>query len=233
VERGLAQGARPGTAGVAAHALTPVAEGGEVTTRSRPSMVTPRHPTRTLGRSAIQALSLWLTTFSDIVIGTEPKAVGPGAPWNGGGPPNRDPPSCLRRPEAAPLPTGRYGGGLPEREAGPAPLRDCLGAEPGRSRERLDEGGEAQSPYVGKRTGKGESATRSRTTRTTEWGAPLNLPRPPLRGPVERALLSIILGQQRRILELERSGGILLGTARHHPPLTSELPNGQQTLAPG
>ncbi len=57
--------------------------------------------------------------------------------------------------------------------AGPAPLRDCPGAVPGRSRGRLDEGGEAQCPYVGKRTGKGESATRSRTARTTEWGAPI------------------------------------------------------------
>ena len=93
--------------------------------------------------------------------------------------------SGVQRPPRSP--TGRYGGGI--RGAGPAPLRDWRAAVPGRSRERLDEGGEAEkSPLVGKRTRRGESAPRAGRPAPPSGGHRFGKgPRPPQRGPVERS----------------------------------------------
>ena len=50
---------------------------------------------------------------------------------------------------------------------------------------------------------------------------------------VEKALLSIILGQQLRILELERRVGVPPDPTRHEPATAAELPKGQRTLGEG
>lgn len=47
---------------------------------------------------------------------------------------------------------------------------------------------------------------------------------------VERVLLSIILGQQRRIMELERRVGVPPDPTRYEAPPCAELPPGQATL---
>jgi hypothetical protein len=47
---------------------------------------------------------------------------------------------------------------------------------------------------------------------------------------VERVLVSIILGQQRRIIELERRVGVPQDPTRYEAPTRSELPAGQRTL---
>lgn len=50
---------------------------------------------------------------------------------------------------------------------------------------------------------------------------------------VERVLLSIILGQQRRIIELERRVGVPPDRTRYEPPEVASLPAGQRTLRSG
>lgn len=50
---------------------------------------------------------------------------------------------------------------------------------------------------------------------------------------IERALLSIILGQQRRILELERKVGVPRDPARHDTSSSNGLAKGQMSLDEG